>query len=44
MISAVSAKGKLHFTFVEGNLNADAFIEYLKKLLHDVPGKILAPR
>jgi len=40
MISAVSAKGKLHFTFVEGNLNADAFIEYLKKLLHDVPGKI----
>jgi len=40
MISAVSAKGKLHFTFVEGKVNADAFIEYLKKLLHDVPGKI----
>lgn len=40
MISAVSAQGKLHFTFLEGNTNAAAFIEYLKKLLHDVPGKI----
>jgi transposase len=40
MISAVSAKGKLHFTFVEGKVNADAFIGYLKKLLHDVKGTI----
>ena len=40
MISAVSAKGKLHFTFVEGKMNADAFICYLKKLLHDIRGKI----
>ncbi len=40
MISAVSAKGKLHFTFVEGKVNADAFICYLQKLLHDVKGKI----
>ena len=40
MISAVSAKGKLHFTFVEGRVNADAFICYLEKLLHDVRGRI----
>jgi len=40
MISAVSPRGKLHFTFVEGKVNAEAFIEYLKKLLHDVRGPI----
>jgi transposase len=40
MISAVSARGKLHFSFVEGNTNAETFIEYLTKLLHDIPGKI----
>ena len=39
MISAVSSKGKLHFCFA-GRVNADTFIEYLKKLLHDVKGKI----
>jgi transposase len=39
MISAVSAKGKLHFCFA-GRVNAGSFIEYLKKLLHDVRGKI----
>jgi transposase len=40
MISAVSARGKLHFSFVEGTTNAESFIAYLKKLLHDIPGKI----
>ncbi|MGH9100944.1 MAG: IS630 family transposase [Acidimicrobiales bacterium] len=39
MISAVSAKGKLHFSFC-GRINSESFIEYLKALLHDVPGKI----
>ncbi|MGH9652626.1 MAG: IS630 family transposase [Bryobacteraceae bacterium] len=39
MISAVSAKGKLHFCFA-GRVNAGSFIEYLKKLLCDVRGKI----
>ncbi len=39
MISAVSPKGTLHFTFA-GRVNSDSFIEYLKLLLHDVPGKI----
>jgi transposase len=40
MISAVSAKGKFHFSFVEGNVSAANFIEYLKKLLDDIPGRI----
>jgi len=40
MISAVSPRGKLHFSFLEGNTNAGNFIEYLKKLMHDIPGKI----
>ncbi len=39
MISAVSARGKLHFSVIEGNTNAENFIEYLKKLMHDIPGK-----
>lgn len=40
MISAVAPVGKLHFSFVDGNINAANFIEYLKKLMHDIPGKI----
>lgn len=40
MISTVNTQGKLHFSFVEGRLDSAAFIDYLKKLLHDVPGKI----
>jgi transposase len=40
MISAVSAQGKTHFSFLEGNTNAATFIDYLKKLLHDIEGKI----
>jgi transposase len=39
VISAVSTKGKLHFCFAD-RVNAGSFIENLKKLLHDVPGKI----
>ena len=39
MISAVSPTGKLHFAFV-GNVNAEELIAYLRKLLHDIPGKI----
>jgi len=37
MISAVSAQGKMHLSFIEGNTNAATFIE---KLLHDIEGKI----
>ena len=40
MVSAVSARGKLHFSIVEGNVNAGRLIEYLTKLIHDIPGKI----
>ena len=39
MISSVSARGELHFCFA-GRVNSDTFIEYLQKLLHDIPGKI----
>jgi transposase len=40
MISAVNTRGKLHFSFFEGNLNSKIFIDYLTKLLHDIDGKI----
>lgn len=40
MISAVSARGKLHFSLVGGNTNSATFIEFCKKLLNDVGGKI----
>lgn len=40
MISAVSPHGKLHFSFVDGNINSASFIAYCEKLLHDIPGKI----
>ncbi len=40
MISAVSAQGTTHFSFIEATTTAATFIDYLKKLLHDIPGKI----
>lgn len=40
MISAVSPQGKMHFSFLPGNLNSALFIEYLKNLMHDIPGPI----
>lgn len=40
MVSAVSARGKLHFSFIEGNTTAETFIDYLTKLVHDIPGMI----
>jgi transposase len=40
MISAVSAQGELHFSFVAGNVNSANFIIYLKELMHDIPGPI----
>jgi transposase len=40
MISAVNTRGRLHFSFFEGNLNSAVFIDYLTKLLHDIDGKI----
>jgi transposase len=40
MISAINTRGKLHFSFIEGSLDSAAFIDYLKKLLADIEGKI----
>lgn len=40
MISSVSARGKFHFSFVDGNINAANFTGYLEKLLHDIPGLV----
>jgi transposase len=40
MISAVSPRGQLHFSFLDGNANATNFIDYLTKLMHDITGPI----
>ena len=37
MLSAVTAQGQLHFMIAEGTVNADVFIEYCKRLMHDYP-------
>lgn len=38
MISAVTAEGALRFAVYEGKLNAQVFVDFLKRLLHDAPG------
>lgn len=40
MISAVSAKGALRFAVYEGNTNAQVFINFCQRLLHDAPGPV----
>lgn len=40
MISAISPKGKMHFSFLQGNLNSALFIDYLKNLMHDISGPV----
>jgi transposase len=40
MISAVSAKGALRFALYEGNTNAQVFINFCQRLLHDAPGPV----
>jgi transposase len=40
MISAVSAKGALRFALYEGNTNAQVFINFCQRLLHDSPGPV----
>ncbi len=35
MISAISPRGDMRFMTVEGHMNADKFIEFLKRLLHN---------
>ena len=38
MISAVTAKGAIHFTTFAGKMNANVFITYCQDLLHDDGG------
>jgi transposase len=38
MISAVTAKGAMHFTTFTGKMNSDVFIAYCRDLLHDDGG------
>ena len=38
LISAVSPRGELRFMITKGRVGAKVFIEFLKRLLHDVPG------
>jgi transposase len=40
MISAVSAKGALRFALYEENTNAQVFINFCQRLLHDAPGPV----
>jgi transposase len=40
MISAVTAQGALRFAVYDGNLNAQVFIDFCKRLMHDAPGPV----
>lgn len=40
MISAVSPRGALMFDLFFGRFNADVFVGFLKKLMHDAPGPV----
>src|ERR1039457_1698788 len=40
MISAITAKGQMRFMMVEGGVNADVFIEFLKRLLVGATRKV----
>jgi transposase len=40
MISAVTARGALRFSIINGTLTAPKFIDFCKRLLHDAPGPV----
>src|SRR4029453_926340 len=40
MISAITAQGAVRFSVFEGTTNAQTFIEFCRRLLHDSPGKV----
>ena len=40
MISAISAKGEMRFMIVEGSVNADVFIQFLRRLIEGVDYKV----
>jgi transposase len=41
LISAVSARGDMHFEVIEDRMNAETFIQFLLKLRHDTGGPIV---
>ena len=41
LISAVSARGDMRFSFIEGRMNSDRFIEFLRRLRSDAGGPII---
>ncbi len=41
LISAVSARGDMHFDVIEGRMNSEKFIEYLEKLRNDTNCPVL---
>jgi transposase len=40
MLSAVTAQGAVRFTVHEGTVNAEVFIDFGERLLHDAPGPV----
>jgi len=40
MVSAISVRGAMHWMVFVGSMNSELFIEYLRRLLHDIKGKI----
>jgi transposase len=41
VISAVTVRGDMRFSFIEGKMNSARFIEFLKKLRHDAGRPII---
>ena len=41
LISAISPRGDFRFMTVEGRMNAEKFLEFLKRLLHNAPRPVL---
>jgi len=40
LVSAISPRVELRFMTVEGRMNADKFIEFLRRLLHNARGRV----
>lgn len=40
LVSAISPRGALRFMTVEGRMDADKFIEFLRRLLHNTSGRV----
>lgn len=40
LISVITAQGALRFSTFEGTLNAEKFIEFCTRLMHDAPGPV----